>query len=379
MRFRFSPLLVLSLLAVALLGLSACGDDDDDGTATPTGAESPTDDTETPDDTAEPGGGSHSQILQAVQDRGELICGVNDAVPGFGFVQPDGTFAGFDVDYCKAVAAAVLGDPEAVQYVPLSAEARITALQTGQVDVLIRNTTWTVTRDAESALSFATTTFYDGQGMMVRSADGFTSVDDLADAAICVLQGTTTELNLADRLPNSEAVGFENVDTIQQAFIEGRCDGWTSDKSQLAGRLSTFPADAGGPESLVILEETFSKEPLGPVTIDNDGEWFQLVDWVVIGTILAEELGVDSTNVDAQAGAPDSVDVARLLGVPFEGGEVTDPGFGLEPTFMQEVIGAVGNYGEIYDRNITPIGIDREGTLNALWTDGGLIYGPPWR
>jgi general L-amino acid transport system substrate-binding protein len=248
------------------------------------------------------------------------------------------------------------------------------------VDVLIRNTTWTVTRDAGSGLSFATTTFYDGQGIMVREADGFATVDDLADASVCVLQGTTTELNLADRLPNSQAVGFENNDTLQQAFIEGRCDGWTSDKSQLASRRSTFPADAGGPESLVILEETFSKEPLGPVTIDNDSEWFQVVDWTVIGTILAEELGITSENVADMAANPPSLDVARLLGVPFEGGEVTDPGLGLDPTFMQEVISAVGNYGEIYDRNITAIGIaPRPGTLNALWTDGGLIYGPPWR
>ncbi|HET9476351.1 MAG TPA: amino acid ABC transporter substrate-binding protein [Dehalococcoidia bacterium] len=368
---RVFTALTLTLIAIIGIALAACGDDDG-GTATPTGEGSPT-------VAGTPGGGSHSQILQAVQGRGELICGVNDAVPGFGFLQPDGSFAGFDIDYCKAVAAAVLGDSEAVQYVPLTAEARLTALQTGQVDVLIRNTTWTVTRDAASGLSFATTTFYDGQGMMVREADGFGSVDDLADATVCTLQGTTTELNLADRLPNAEALGFENNDTLQQAFIEGRCDGWTSDKSQLAARRSTFPADAGGPESLVILEETFSKEPLGPVTIDNDDQWFQLVDWVVIGTMLAEELGITSANVDDMAASPPNVDVARLLGVPFEGGEVTDPGFGVDPTLMQEVIRSVGNYGEIYERNITPIGIDREGTLNDLWTDGGLMYGPPWR
>jgi general L-amino acid transport system substrate-binding protein len=354
------------------LAFAACGDDDG-GTPTPTG-ESPG---ESPDDTASPGGGSHSQILQAVQDRGQLVCGVNDLVPGFGFLEPDGTFSGFDVDYCKAIAAAVLGDPEAVEYVPLTAEARLTAVQTGQVDVLIRNTTWTSSRDAGSGLSFAVTTFYDGQGMMVREADGFTSVDDLADATICTLQGTTTELNLADRLPNSEALGFEDNDTLQQAFIEERCDGWTSDKSQLASRRFIFPEEAGGPESLVILEETFSKEPLGPLTIDNDSQWYDVVNWVVIGTILAEEAGVDSSNVSAMAAEPPSVDVARLLGVPFEGGEVFDPGLGIDPTYMQGVLAAVGNYGEIYDRNITPIGIERDGTLNALWTDGGLIYGPP--
>lgn len=368
---RVFAVLPLVLIAIAALTLAACGDDDG-GTPTPTGGGSPT-------AQGTPGGGSHSQILQAVRDRGELICGVNDAVPGFGFVEPDGSFSGFDVDYCKAVAAAVLGDPDAVQYVPLTAEARLTAVQTGQVDVLIRNTTWTSSRDASSGLSFATTTFYDGQGIMVRAADGFTSVDDLADATVCTLQGTTTELNLADRLPNSEALGFENNDTLQQAFIEGRCDGWTSDKSQLAARRSAFPEDAGGPDSLVILEETFSKEPLGPLTIDNDSQWFDVVNWVTIGTILAEELEIDSSNVSDMAANPPSVDVARLLGVPFEGGEVFDSGLGIEPTFMQDVIAAVGNYGEIYDRNITPLGIEREGTLNALWTEGGLIYSPPFR
>jgi general L-amino acid transport system substrate-binding protein len=372
---RIFPALPLILIAFAALAIAACGDDGG-STSTPTEGGSPADG-ETPGDTAAPGGGSHSQILQAVQDRGQLVCGVNEAVPGFGFLEPDGSFSGFDVDYCKAIAAAVLGDPEAVEYVPLTAEARLTAVQTGQVDVLIRNTTWTSSRDASSGLSFAATTFYDGQGIMVRAADGFTSVDDLADATVCTLQGTTTELNLADRLPNSEALGFEDNDTLQQAFIEERCDGWTSDKSQLASRLSAFPDSAGGPDSLVILDETFSKEPLGPVTIDNDSQWFDVVNWVVIGTILAEEAGVDSTNAGAMSSDPSSVDVARLLGVPFEGGEVFDPGLGIDPTYMQDVLAAVGNYGEIYERNITPIGIERDGTLNALWTDGGLIYGPP--
>jgi general L-amino acid transport system substrate-binding protein len=366
------------LVAFAVLVFAACGDDDG-GSPTPTEGDSTPGDETPGEETDAPGGGSHSQILQAVIDRGELICGVNDAVPGFGFLEPDGSFSGFDVDYCKAIAAAVLGDPDAVQYVPLTAEARLTAVQTGQVDVLIRNTTWTSSRDASSGLSFATTTFYDGQGMMVREADGFTSVDDLADATVCTLQGTTTELNLADRLPNSEALGFEDNDTLQQAFIEERCDGWTSDKSQLASRRSAFPADAGGPESLVILDETFSKEPLGPLTIDNDSQWFDVVNWVVIGTILAEEAEVTSANVAEMAATPPNIDVARLLGVPFEGGEVFDPGLGIEVDFMQDVLAAVGNYGEIYDRNITPIGIEREGTLNALWTDGGQIYGPPTR
>ncbi len=370
---RSVAILPLLLVALAVLVFAACGDDDD-GDAT----ETPGDGTATATVTDEPSG-SHSQILQDVLDRGSLNCGVNDSVPGFGNLLADGSFAGFDIDYCRAIAAAVLGDSEAVNYTPLTAEARLTAVQTGQIDVLVRNTTWTTTRDASTGLTFATTSFYDGQGMMVRIADGFADVDALADATICVLQGTTTELNLADRLPSSTALGFENNDTLQAAFIEERCDGWTSDKSQLAGRRSVFPDGEGGPESLVILDETFSKEPLGPVTIDNDAQWSDIINWVVIGTIAAEELGVTSSNVAAQAADPPNVAVARLLGVSFEGGGVTDTGLDVDVTFMQDVLDQVGNYGEIYETNVTPIGIERAGTLNALWTDGGLIYSPPFK
>ena len=364
-------LLFLGIAALAVLAI-ACGDDDD---GSPTA--SPAD--ESPAATEAPAAGSHSQILGEVQDRGELICGVNDAVPGFGFVETDGTNSGFDTDFCRAIALAVLGDAEAVQFVPLTADARLTALQTGQIDVLIRNTTWTLTRDAATGLSFATTTFYDGQGMRVRVADGFDNVDALANATICVLQGTTTELNLADRLPGSTTLGFEENETLQVAFIEERCDGWTSDKSQLASRRSAFPEDEGGPDSLTILDETFSKEPLGPLTVDNDDQWFDIVDWTVIGMILAEEAGITSENIDDFIADPPNAEIARLLGVPFEGGEIFDGGLGIDPDFMQAVIRGVGNYGEVYEANITPIGIPREGTLNASWTDGGLIYAPPWR
>ncbi len=352
--------------ALAFIALACSGDEEE--AAPPAGEE--------PSGQEQPAAG---EILQQVIDRGQLICGVNDAVPGFGFVEPDGSFSGFDVDFCRAVAAAVLGDSTAVRFVPLTAEARLTALQTGEIDVLIRNTTWTISRDAQSGLSFATTTFYDGQGMMVRVADGFETVDDLEGATICVLQGTTTELNLADRLPNSTPLGFEDNETLQAAFIEHRCDGWTSDKSQLAARLSAFPESEGGPESLVILEETFSKEPLGPLTIDNDSQWFDVVNWTTIGMILADEKGITSQNIDDFIADPGEVEIARLLGVPFEGGEVFDPGLGISPDFMQNVIRQVGNYGEVYEANITPIGIPREGTLNASWLDGGLIYAPPWR
>jgi general L-amino acid transport system substrate-binding protein len=345
----------------------ACGGEEEEATAPPADQQ----EAEQPPE--------RGQILQEVMDRGQLICGVNDAVPGFGFVEPDGSFSGFDVDFCRAVAAAVLGDATAVQFVPLTAEARLTALQTGEIDVLIRNTTWTISRDASSGLSFATTTFYDGQGMMVRAADGFETIDDLEGATICVLQGTTTELNLADRLPNSTPLGFEDNETLQAAFIEERCDGWTSDKSQLAARRSAYPESAGGPESLVILDETFSKEPLGPLTIDNDSQWFDVVNWTAIGMILADEKGITSQNIDDFIADPGDAETARLLGVSFEGGEIFDPGLGISPDFMQDVIRQVGNYDEVYQANITPIGIPREGTLNASWLNGGLIYAPPWR
>ncbi len=370
------PILWVLFLAIAALAVVAiaCGGDGDDE-ASPTVAAD-----ETPAATEEPTAGSHSQILADVQAADELVCGVNDAVPGFGFVDDAGDFSGFDTDFCRAIAAAVLGDATKVQFVPLTAEARLTALQTGEIDVLIRNTTWTITRDAATGLSYAVTTFYDGQGMMVRAADPFATVDDLATARICVLAGTTTELNLADRLPDSEVVPFEDNETLQAAFIAESCDGWTSDKSQLASRRAVFPEDAGGPESLTLLAETFSKEPLGPLTIDNDSQWFDIVNWTTIGIILAEEAGITSANIDDFIANPPSVAEARLLGVPFEGGEIFDPGLGLDPDFMQEVIRAVGNYGEIYENNIVPIGIaPRPGTLNALWTDGGLIYAPPWR
>ncbi len=371
---RSLAVLPLLLVALAVIVFAACGDDDD-GDAT---------DTPAPDDTTaatvtDAPSGSHSQILQDVIARGSLNCGVNDSVPGFGNLLADGSFAGFDIDYCKAIAAAVLGDSEAVDYTPLSASARLTAVQTGQIDVLARNTTWTTGRDAESGLTFATTSYYDGQGMMVRVDTGFTSVDDLASATICSLEGTTTEQNLADRLPAAELITFEDNGTLQTAFIEERCDGWTSDKSQLSGRRSEFPDGSGGPEALVILEETFSKEPLGPVTLDNDAQWSDIVNWVVIGTIAAEELGVTSANVAAMAADPPNVSVARLLGVGFAGEAVTDTGLDVDVTFMQDVLAQVGNYGEIYEANVAPIGIARAGTLNALWTDGGLIYSPPFK
>src|SRR5690606_10995295 len=225
----------------------------------------------------------------------------------------------FDIDYCKALAVAVLGDAEAVEYVPLTAQQRFTALQSGEIDVLIRNTTWTATRDGSEGATFLHTTFYDGQGMMVTADSGIEAIEDMENASVCVLSGTTTELNLATRFNSANIpytpLTFEDNETLQSAFAAGQCDGWTSDKSQLAGVRSAYPE---GPESLVILEETFSKEPLGPAVRDGDSQWAQIVDWTVIVTILAEELGIDSTNVDS-FGDTDNAEIRRFLGL-----EITD-------------------------------------------------------
>ena len=336
--------------------------------------------TTTAADTAPSGDG----LLAAIQSRGNLRCGVNEAVPGFGFLNPDGTRSGFDIDFCRAVAAAVFGDPEAVEYVPLTAQQRFTALQSGEIDVLIRNTTWTATRDGGEGATFLHTTFYDGQGMMVRTDSGFTKLEDLANTAICVLSGTTTELNLATRFADIPytPLTFETNDLLRPAFVAGQCDGWTSDKSQLAGVRSAFPETEGGPQSLTILAETFSKEPLGPVVIDGDSQWAQVVDWVVNAVVIAEELGITSSNIGGFADT-ENAEIRRLLGLPIEGDSgptIFDAGLGLEPGWASNVIKAVGNYGEIFDRNVgpdTPLGLQRG--VNALWSDGGLLYAPPFR
>lgn len=339
--------------------------------------------TETADDqVAQAGGGGNT--LQAVQDRGTLNCGVNDAVPGFGFLNQDGEFVGFDIEFCKVIAAAVLGDAEAVEFTPLTADQRFTALQAGEIDVLVRNTTWTALRDGNEGGAFATTTFYDGQTMMVPADSEFQSVEDMSNTAICVLAGTTTELNLASHFNALgvpfEAVTFQDNDQLIQAFREGRCDGWTSDSSQLAGVRSAWPEDAGGPEALRIFGETFSKEPLGPVVPDGDMQWYDAVNWATIATMSAEEFGITSENVQDMMESEDP-EIRRFLGQPgAEGEPIFDPGLGLPADFAVQVVSQVGNYAEIFDRTIGPdtaLGLERG--VNALWTDGGLHYPPPYR
>jgi general L-amino acid transport system substrate-binding protein len=329
------------------------------------------------DDDAEQAG-QQASTLKRVSDRGRLSCGVNNTVPGFGFVTPAGEFQGFDIDYCRAVAAAVLGDANKVDFKPLTPEQRFTALQAGEVDVLIRNTTRTAQRDGKDGATFLTTTFYDGQGMMVRADSKYQKLEDMGGTTICLTSGTTTELNLASafgaRKIDHTPLTFDDNTTLQPAFVQRRCDGWTSDKSQLAGIRSNWPADQGGPDALRILDETFSKEPLGPVVRDGDAQWAQIVDWVVVATIQAEEFGVTSQNVD-QMVTNENPEIGRLLGA-----ENFNPGLGLPPDFAVKVIKAVGNYAEIYDRNVGPgTPLDLERGLNDLWTKGGLLYAPPYR
>lgn len=373
---RRTQLRTLAFLTVfaSLLVTAACSDDDD--------SSSEGGDDSGSEESSSGGGG----VLDEVVDRDTLNCGVNNSVPGFGFQTEEGTYEGFDIDYCKAVAAAVLGDAEKVEYLALTPEQRLPALESGEIDMLSRNTTWVSSRDGAGGGAFVTTTFYDGQAMMVPTASGVTSIDGLADATVCLTAGTTTEQNLADRMadiPHTPQT-FEENPQVQEAFLAGQCDAWTSDQSQLAGIRSSWPADQGGPEALTILDEIFSKEPLGPAVRDGDSEWYDIVNWVVLATIEAEELGVTSENIDEMLESEDP-EVRRFLGQPVEGedGEaVVEHGFGVGPEFTVDVIRAVGNYGEIYDRNVgpgSPLGLDRTGTANALWTDGGLHYSPPFR
>jgi general L-amino acid transport system substrate-binding protein len=315
------------------------------------------------------------EFLRKVRNRGRLICGVNNQLPGFGSVDPQGNFSGFDVDFCKAIAAAVFKDPSKVEYRPLTTQERFTAVQTGEVDMLIRNTTWTISRDTSVGLDFGPITFYDGQGMMVREADNIKSLEDLNGASICVQPGTTTELNLADnfRARNLEfdPVVFETNDATFAAYDEGRCDAVTSDKSQLAASRQGLQ----NPGEHVILDVTMSKEPLAPAMLQGDPQWHDIMNWVVFSTFTAEELGITSGNVDTFRNSEDP-NVRRLLGAEGDLGK----GLGLENDFVVDVIKAVGNYEEIYNRNLgpgTPFDLPRG--MNELYTEGGLLYAPPFR
>ena len=370
-------LVLLSVLVMGSLVLSACG-----GAATtaPAPAEPTAEEMEPMEPTEEPGvtegpapAAQGGGILEAVKARGKLICGGRTDLAGFGMLDDAGNNIGFDIDVCRAIAAAVLGDPEAVEVVPLTAADRGPALQTAEVDILSRNATWTSSRDAQWG-NFTTVMFYDGQGFMIRKDSGITSTDEFDGATVCVTSGTTTEQNLADFFRQNgmtyEAVIFEETAAVYGAYEEGRCDITTSDKSQLAAVRSGF-AD---PDAHIILDITISKEPLTPAVPHGDDAWFDTVKIVLFGLINAEELGVTQANVEDMKSS-DNVKIQRLLGQEGDWG-YTD--LGLDPDALARAIAAVGNYGEIYDRYMGPDGIAF--TLprgpNELWSNGGLIYAP---
>ncbi len=318
------------------------------------------------------GGGD---TLQAVLDRGELICGTPlGTSPGFGFIEDDGTYTGFDWEYCRVVAAAVFGDADAVVSRPSTSTERFPILQSGEVDMLSRQTTWTTTRDTQLGFNFVATTFYDGQGMMVRGDSGITDLQGLEGGTVCVAAGTTTELNLAAVMGaagiNYEPVVFE-ADGARIAYDEGRCDGWTTDKSGLVSGqiILTTPSDH------TILAVTMSKEPLGPLVRHGDDAWFDIVQWSTFCTMQAEEKGVTSANVDEMMGSDDP-EILSLLGVENDLGS----NMGLNNDFCYQIIKQVGNYEEIYLKHLgpdSPFNLPRG--VNSLWTDGGLLYSPPFR
>jgi general L-amino acid transport system substrate-binding protein len=317
------------------------------------------------------------ETLQAVQGRGNVICGVNGQLPGFSFLDPDGNYSGFDVDFCRAVAAAIFGDPNAVEFRSTTTQERFTVLQTGEIDVLARNTTWTLSRDTDLGLNFTATTFYDGQGIMVPVDSGITTVEDLEGGTICVQTGTTTLQNLTDFMAvngvNYEPAVFDDVNQTYGAYAEGRCDAATSDKSQLTSVARAVLPD---PENHVVLDLTLSKEPLGPVVRHGDDQWLDIVKWTIYALIAAEEYDVSSENVDEVLGSTENQEILRLLGQEGDLG----PMVGLSNDWAYNVISQVGNYGEIYERNLgegTPTFIPRG--LNSLYTDGGLLYAPPFR
>jgi general L-amino acid transport system substrate-binding protein len=316
-----------------------------------------------------------AQTLNAVKQRGVLNCGANGTLAGFGLPDAQGNWTGFDVDYCRAIAAAIFNDPTKVKFVPLTAKDRFTALQSGEVDVLARNTTWTSSRDTTSGLNFTAINYYDGQGFMVRKSLKINSALELNDASICVQQGTTTELNLADYFRTNrmkvKTVTFATSSEAVKAYDAGRCDAYTTDASALYGeRLRVV-----NPNDHIVLPEIISKEPFALSVRHGDDQWFDIVKWVHFVLINAEELEVNKANVEQQLKS-DNPEIRRLLGVEGKHGEA----FGLTDDFAVRIIKHVGNYSEIFERNLgsnTPLKIARG--LNALWTKGGLQYAPPVR
>jgi general L-amino acid transport system substrate-binding protein len=311
-----------------------------------------------------------------VKAKGFLQCGVSTGLVGFAAPDANGNWAGFDVSVCRAVAAAVLGDPQAVKFTPTTGKTRFTALASGEVDMLARNTTWTFSRDVDLKFEFVGVNYYDGQGFMVPKSLGVSSAKDLDGATVCIQTGTTTELNLADYFRSNkmkyEPVPIETNAEAQQQFLSGACDVYTTDRSGLAATRATFE----NPDNYVLLPEVISKEPLGPLVRHGDQQWGDLVRWTLNALISAEELGVTSANIDELAKGTNNPEINRMLGTEGDLGGM----LGLDKEWARRAISAGGNYAEIFERNIgsaTPVGLSRG--LNALWSDGGILYSPPFR
>jgi general L-amino acid transport system substrate-binding protein len=367
---------LVGLLAVLLLVAAACGDSSGDTTAETTA--DTTADTTTAT-TAAPGQTAAGGILQLVKDRGTLKCGVSGAATAFSETQPDGSVTGIDADYCRAVAAVVLGDSTAVEFTALTAAERFTAVQTGAIDVLMRNTTYTQSRDSDVGMDFGPTTYYDGQQVMARESAGFSAsstLEELEGAIVCTNAGTTTEKNITEA---TGALGvditlttFEDFDIVMDNFLSGACDAVTTDGSGLVGRKATQQPE--GENWIIFPSSPISKEPLGPVYAQNDSQWADVVRWTVFASIIFDEKGVTSANAASAMGTIDG-EVDRLLGGEGE----LQTAMGLDPDAFLNMVTQVGNYDEIFSRNLNPVGLFREGSLNASFLDGGLIYAPPAR
>jgi len=314
--------------------------------------------------------------LEAVQKKGFVQCGISDGLPGFSYADAKGNYLGIDVDVCRAVAAAVFGDASKVKFSPLTAKERFTALQSGEVDILSRNSTWTSSRDAAMGISFTGVTYYDGQGFLVNKKLGVTSAKELDGATVCIQAGTTTELNLSDYFRANglkyTPITYDTSDESAKSVEAGRCDVLTSDQSQLYAQRIKLAA----PNDYVVLPEVISKEPLGPAVRQGDDEWFKIVRWTLFAMLNAEELGVDSQNVVDAAKTTKNPDIARLLGSEGEFGKDLK----LPKDWAVQIVKQVGNYAEIFNRNVgagSELKIDRG--LNAQWNKGGLQYAPPVR
>ena len=311
--------------------------------------------------------------LAVVKARGQLVCGV--ATTGVGLSIPDsrGIWRGVDADYCHAFAAAILGDPDKVRFVPTTTQQRFTALQSGEVDVLARATTWSFTRDTAVGLVFVGVNLYDGQGFLVKNSLGVKSAKELDGATICVLPGTTSEQNLQDYFRTNNIkfipIVIEDANTLHQTFESGRCDVLSNDLSDLTGYRSSLGDRQG---DYALLPEVISKEPLGPLVRQGDWRWFSIIKWIHFALVDAEDLGITAANVEASKQSPNP-EVRRLLGIEGEFGKT----IGLDPAWAAKAIAAVGNYGEIWERNQAPLGVQRG--LNRLWRNGGLQYAPPFR